>query len=237
MLVPDVEQEAPRFVWLASFQSDADGRGGRMELGPVAPEMRQLTHPFGQAEAKRRRVRTLGDAELQDQLRRAGCTSTGTNGDADADKKGRLLEGLALIAPGSVWDGCLTPWTDCMRIQRQYFFNARDAYAVKVLAAWRLQHPHELTHVISKARGAEGSVFEVPVQFRPAHMVCKPSSLQALPVSHLTGCPAAAVTPSGDPSMSSSMCLEKACETFGLRLHRGGDSTLEIRVRSQWILD
>lgn len=201
-------QETPRLLWLTSFQCS-----GRFE-DSTSDQAGVLSVELGQPASKRRRLRTLSDAELQDQLRRAGCTFSVSAACPGASSTSRFLEGIALVLPGGLWDGHLTQWTDGARLQRQYFANARDAFTVRVSALWRLQTPHEIKHVISQSRSPCGVVYESPIQFRPSHMLFRPSSLDVIAVDALT----VAQTP-GRPMIS----LEEACAMCQIKLHHDAE--------------
>ena len=205
--------EAPRLLWLTSFQCSGRFEDGRSDQAAV------LNVDLGQPASKRRRLRTLSDAELQDQLRRAGCVFSVSTDCPGASSTSRFLEGIALVLPGEQWDGHLTQWTDGAKMQRQYFAKARDAFTVRVSALWRLQTPHEIKNVISQSRGACGVVYECSIQFRPSHMLFRPSSLDTIAIDALTF----AQTP-GQPLIS----LEEACAICQVKLQRnaGGDRLL-----------
>ena len=206
----------PRLVWLTSFR-----HGGRIEQ--LANDITEMS-TWQPAAKRRRRVWTLTNDCIKEELRRAGCMSSSGADAGCGVGEARQIEGVALVVPGSLWDGCLTPWPQGAVIQRRYFANARDAFTVKILAVWRLQSPHEMKNVISQARSRGGSVFEVPMQFRPSHMVFKPSSLSALPIGSMTACQE---TTRGQQQMS----LEEACTVCGVSLLNCGQGLPLLPVR------
>ena len=212
---------SPRLVWLMSFQ-----QGGRIEQQHVSGVADLSDNQLSRSK-RRRRAWTPSNDQINDELRRAGCLSNDTAGSPNSNaSERRKLEGVALVMPGKSWDGCLTPWSLGAAIQRRYWANARDAFAVNILAAWRLQPPHIIERVISQARASKGTVFESPIQFRPSHMVFKPSSPNALALASMTACP------SGGERQQQHWSLEAACAACGLSVQQGddgGSSSIPIR--------
>jgi hypothetical protein len=209
--------EAPRLLWLTSFQCSGRFEDSRSEQAAV------LNVDLGLPASKRRRLRTLSDIELQDQMRRAGCAFSVSADCPGVSSTSRFLEGIALVLPGELWDGHLTQWTDGAKMQRQYFANARDAFTARVSALWRLQTPREVKHVISQSRGPCGVVYESPIQFRPSHMLFRPSSLDTIAIDALT-----VVQTPGRPLI----LLEEACAMCQVKLQRdAGGGCLLLPVR------
>ena len=58
---------------------------------------------------------------------------------------GCTLLATATVEPGSVWTGCLAPWSRAAREQRRYWGDALDAYTLNLVTVTPLTSPLHAT--------------------------------------------------------------------------------------------
>ena len=86
-----------------------------------------------------------------------------------------LALGLALVEPGGVWDGPLSPWPEGAAMQRMYHQQATDAYTAEVVSVGKNPRAQPL---FLRRDGARG--LEVAINLSPSSMVFQPSGQKRL---------------------------------------------------------
>lgn len=139
---------ALKAVWICSYPSSARLRA----------EDRTESHHSRRPAPGQARDASLYSYKTWKWAAESGLARLGFAVDQQLTAQGCHALGVAVVKPGLVWDGPLSPWPEAALTQRAYHQHAEDAYYMEVVEIYPFPQPKRLHLRRDGARGAEVAI-------------------------------------------------------------------------------